>query len=254
LANDSNLEVRLNQLLSSSAEGSTNPLKVLIVDDNPGMRAVCSALLSSADYQVATTEDGFSALLHLAKNVPDLIICDLVLPRMSGFEFLSLVRRRFPEVRVMAMSGAFLGDSVPGGVLADAFYSKGQSPKTFLSNVATLLRSPAPKRREEKMAAVWIPLKERDSEGNQYVVVTCPDCFRTFPLTVKVASSPEVLVVSCFFCFYQVRYVNDFTRVAAAADSVANGELMLQDLSPAAVAEAAAGAANDEIASQVPLI
>jgi len=239
LANDSNLEVRLNQQLSSSAEGSTNALKVLIVDDNPGMRAVCSALLSSADYQVATTDDGFSALLYLAKNVPDLIICDLVLPRMSGFEFLSLVRRRFPEVRVMAMSGAFLGDCVPGGVLADAFYSKGQSPKTFLSNVAALLRSPAPKRREEKVAAVWIPLKERDSEGNQYVVVTCPDCFRTFPLTVKLASSPEVLEVPCFFCFYKVKYVNDFTRVVALLDAATHSESQLQDLSMAAVADEA---------------
>jgi len=254
MANDNHLETRLNQLLSSSAAGSTNALKVLIVDDNPGMRAVCSALLA-ADYQVATTEDGFSALLYLAKNVPDLIICDLVLPRMSGFEFLSVVRRRFPEVRVMAMSGAFVGDSVPGGVLADAFYSKGQSPKTFLSNVAALLRSPAPKRREEKMAAVWIPLKERDSEGKQYVVVTCPDCFRTFPLTVKVAPSPEVLEVPCFFCFYRVRYTNDLTRVVAAAESVPDGESMLQEVAQAAVAdEAAAGAANDEIASQVPLI
>ena len=122
------------------------------------------------------------------------------------------------------------------------------------SDGALVLIAAAQIGREEKLAAVWIPLEDRDSDGNQYVVVTCPDCFRTFPLTVKVPSSPEVLVVSCFFCFYQVRYVNDFTRVAAAADSVANGELMLQDLSPAAVAEAAAGAANDEIASQVPLI
>ena len=47
------------------------------------------------------------------------------MPQMSGFEFLSVVRRRFPELLVVAMSGAYdSGDSVPGGVIADAFYAK----------------------------------------------------------------------------------------------------------------------------------
>ena len=47
------------------------------------------------------------------------------MPGMSGFELLSVVRRRFPAVLVIAMSGAFSGDQVPSGVTADAFYPKG---------------------------------------------------------------------------------------------------------------------------------
>ena len=62
-------------------------------------------LLVSAGYEVSKAEHGFSALLQLRRDVPDLILSDLNMPQMSGFEFLSVVRRRFPDVLVVAMSG-----------------------------------------------------------------------------------------------------------------------------------------------------
>jgi len=43
---------------------------------------------------------------------------------MSGFELLSVVRRRFPAIQLIAMSGAFSGDGIPPGVAADAFMKK----------------------------------------------------------------------------------------------------------------------------------
>jgi DNA-binding response OmpR family regulator len=77
----------------------------------------------------------------------DLVISDLNMPQMSGFEFLSVIRRRVPQVLVIAMSGAYAaGDEVPGGVIADAFYAKGPSdPGTLVKLVANLLRTSASK-------------------------------------------------------------------------------------------------------------
>src|SRR5450759_57142 len=100
---------------------------VLVVDDEPGIRSSMAMLLNSAGYDVNTAEHGFDALLQLRRVIPDVIISDLNTPQMSGFEFLSIVRRRFPEITVVAISGAYQsGDCVPGGVIADAFYAKGQ--------------------------------------------------------------------------------------------------------------------------------
>jgi hypothetical protein len=48
------------------------------------------------------------------------------MPNMSGFEFLSIVRKRFPNIPTIAISGAFSGRVVPESVLADAFFEKGQ--------------------------------------------------------------------------------------------------------------------------------
>jgi CheY-like chemotaxis protein len=233
----------------------TTPLKVLVVDDNPGLRTVCFAVLTSAGYEVAAAEDGFAGLLHLEESLPDLIVCDLHLPRMSGFEFLSIVRRRFPQVRIMAMSGVYLGDSNSGGVLADAFYSKGQSPVTFLATVKMLMQT-APARRSSELAEVWIPLDAKDTSGKPYVVATCPECFRTFPLSMAPAGSPDVLTAACLFCSKPVRYKNDFSRLLTIATDRATSAPPQSDSKVVAKAalEASVGAFEDEIASQVPFI
>ena len=78
--------------------------RILVVDDEPAMREMMSVMLTAEGY--AVWEDGFDALLHLRETALDLIISDLNMPNMSGFEFLSVVRRRFPEIPVVAISGA----------------------------------------------------------------------------------------------------------------------------------------------------
>jgi CheY-like chemotaxis protein len=83
------------------------PLRVLVVDDDAGIRNVCSMLLLNAGYLVETAEDGFSARLSIRADLPNLVLSDLNMPHMSGFEFLSVVRRRFPQIMVIAMSGAY---------------------------------------------------------------------------------------------------------------------------------------------------
>lgn len=58
-------------------------------------------------------------------NFPIVIGREKSPPRMSGFELLSVVRRRFPSIAAIAMSGSFVSDGVPPGIAADAFYEKG---------------------------------------------------------------------------------------------------------------------------------
>ncbi len=103
---------------------------LLVVDDESAVRESMAGLLKAAGYDVSTAENGFDALLQLKRALPDVIISDLNMPQMSGFEFLSVVRRRFPEIPVIAVSGAYeSGDLVPGGVIADAFYAKGSNTR-----------------------------------------------------------------------------------------------------------------------------
>ena len=80
--------------------------RILFVDDEPGMREMVAMLLSEEGYEVLTAVDGLDALAQLRSVTPNLILSDLNMPRMSGFEFLSVVRRRFPSIPVIAISGA----------------------------------------------------------------------------------------------------------------------------------------------------
>ena len=84
------------------------------------------------------------------------------MPQMSGFEFLSVVRRRFPQISVIAMSGAYhSGASVPGGVIADSFYTKGLgTPDVLLErSSADLIQTSAAHAvdHQRESAPVWIP-------------------------------------------------------------------------------------------------
>ena len=71
---------------------------VLVVDDAPYVRESTAVLLTTVGYDVITADNGFDALLQMKRATPDVIISDLNMPKMSGFELLSVVRRRFPEI------------------------------------------------------------------------------------------------------------------------------------------------------------
>lgn len=148
------------------------------------------------------------------------MLSDLNMPEMSGFELLSIVRRRFPEVSVIAMSGAYhSGDSVPGGVIADAFYAKGfGKPDGLLRSVAELIRTHGAHAvdHERESAPVWIPRNGKDSHGIPYVVLTCTDCLRSFPLSVATEDLQKIQETPCLFCPNTVRYVIDFSPVVAS--------------------------------------
>jgi CheY-like chemotaxis protein len=106
--------------------------RLLIVDDEPSIRSSLANVLTEIGYGVRSAEDGLSALDELRKEVPDLLLTDLNMPGMSGFELLSEVRRHFPAIQTIAMSGYFCGDEVPSGVVADAFFQKGSSVGSLL--------------------------------------------------------------------------------------------------------------------------
>ena len=162
--------------------------EILVVDDDAAIRDSLALVLKSGGYDATTAVNGFDALLQLKRRVPAIVLSDLNMPQMSGFEFLSVVRRRFPQISVIAMSGAYhSGESVPGGVIADAFYPKGHSdPETLLRIVADLIQTSAAHAVDHKResAPVWIPRNGKDSHGIPYVVLTCTDCLRSFPLSV----------------------------------------------------------------------
>jgi len=188
---------------------------ILVVDDETSIRESLSKLFASKGYSVHTAEDGFDALLQLRTVSPDLITSDLNMPNMSGFEFLSVVRRRFPQIPVVAISGAYeCGSAIPGGIIADGFYAKGQhNPEALLATVADLIQNSAARARshQEQSAPVWVPRNGKDSRGVPFVVLTCTECLRSFPLSVAGEGFAEVQETHCLFCPNIVRYIIDFS-------------------------------------------
>jgi CheY-like chemotaxis protein len=114
--------------------------RILVVDDDERISAMAKAILELQGYEVHCVSDGFGGLAALKQVPPDVIISDLQMPNMDGFEFLSIVRKHFPHIPAIAISGAFPGRDVPENVLADAFFEKGQySPKELFQKIIALL-------------------------------------------------------------------------------------------------------------------
>ena len=206
---------------------------ILVVDDDESIRDVFSQVLRKEGYGVATAENGFDALLKLKHFLPEVIISDLNMPEMSGFEFLSVVRRRFPKISVIASSGAYGSSAVPTGVLADAFYAKGEDRlEMLLDNVATLIQTSSVQANahQDKSAPVWIPRNGKDSNGIPYIVITCTECLRSFPLNVTREENPEVLETPCLFCSNKVRYIIDFSLSVASPKRVKVPRIVTKEL------------------------
>jgi CheY-like chemotaxis protein len=187
-------------------------IRILLVEDDRAVRDTISHLLVAEGYEVSVANDGFDALLHLEDGLPDILLSDLNMPQMSGFELLSVVRRRFPEILVIASSGAYDSSAVPDGVIADAFYAKGQeSAAELLAIIADLVQKGSTSHKGEN-APVWIPRNGKDHNGKPYVVLTCTRCLRSFPLTVEHEPTAEVLKTPCIYCPHEVTFIIDFSR------------------------------------------
>jgi CheY-like chemotaxis protein/DNA-directed RNA polymerase subunit RPC12/RpoP len=179
------------------------PYRILVVDDEPALRATAELLLKSEGYEVRTAADGFEALVELRSGVPDVLISDLSMPNMNGFELLSVVRRRFPQIVLIAMSGEYNG-SQRAGLICDAFFPKGgQRPEQVIRRIAELIgHSPLrPYIGKPDRAPVWIP---RSAEG--YFVVTCTECLRSFPVKGQ-PSSTTLREIECIHCSSKLQFL-----------------------------------------------
>ena len=178
--------------------------RILVVDDDSSILQTSAAVLKNKGYEVRGAEDGFAALSELRRSLPDVIISDLAMPNMSGFELLSVVRRRFPHIPVVVISGKFEGSS--NGAIADAFFSKAQyTTEQLFAKIAELLeQSPLrPHLSKPDRAPVWVP---RNDAG--YFVVTCTECLRSFSVPED-RTGNELHETNCVFCNAPVRYLAD---------------------------------------------
>jgi CheY-like chemotaxis protein len=166
-----------------------------------------SQILAKVGYDVRSAEDGFSALFELRKELPDILLTDLNMPGMSGFELLSVVRHRFPAMRTIAMSGAFSGREVPSGVAADAFYQKGRSVGFLLSILGAMPRVHAylPNQPSAAFEPIWVQPKRLGNFEESNAMISCPECLRTFSHDLG-GSNRLMRKADCIYCGSLIRY------------------------------------------------
>ena len=81
-------------------------IKVLVIDDSNTIRRSAEIFLKQGGYQVLLAEDGFDALSKVNDHAPDLIFCDILMPRLDGYQTCAIIKRnpKFSGVPVIMLS------------------------------------------------------------------------------------------------------------------------------------------------------
>ncbi len=175
--------------------------RILVVDGDAAFLQKCSNELRREGYEVLTADDGFAALHTLRGAQPDVLVSELSLPRMSGFELLSVVRTRFPGISVIAFSSEYTAATLPNEAICDAFLARSDHTISELVEQVRELITESPvrgSRAKADFAPVWIP---RSTVG--YLILTCPECLRSFSAAEPKVSPAEE---TCIFCGANVRF------------------------------------------------
>jgi CheY-like chemotaxis protein len=146
------VDLQMDEVRTSSSSGSYRGLSrrrtVLVADDSEKVLGLAERLLTEAGYNVLVAADGAEALRVLREAHPDLVVLDLLMPRMTGFDFLREVRQdeRIKDTPVIAMSGAYK-DNLLGFLKqlgARGFLDKERLEETLVPRVQGVLPPTSP--------------------------------------------------------------------------------------------------------------
>ena len=92
--------------MSNEAPAGALGIKVLVIDDSNTIRRSAEIFLRQGGYEVLLAEDGFDALSKVNDHAPDLIFCDILMPRLDGYQTCAIIKRnpKFSAVPVIMLS------------------------------------------------------------------------------------------------------------------------------------------------------
>jgi DNA-binding response OmpR family regulator len=124
--------------------------KILVLDDEPSILLMIKKMLEKAGHEVDIALNGKEGMVLFENNRPDLLITDIIMPEKEGLETIFEVRRKYPELKIIAISGG--GRIGPNGYLpgakllgADMVFQKPLIQKDFMEAVSALLNEPMSK-------------------------------------------------------------------------------------------------------------
>lgn len=130
---------------SNVSKQAAQDIRVLLVDDSKSARRATQAQLSAAGFTVFTSADGFSALSDFVEHRPHIVVADIIMPRLDGYQMCALIKhspdyQSTPVVLVSSRDGLF--DRARGRLVgADAHLAKPVSDEELIRTIKQCLNS-----------------------------------------------------------------------------------------------------------------
>jgi len=170
------------------------PRSVLVVDDEPEIRALLTDLLKDDGYKVRTANTGAEALESVAKDLPDLVMMDVKLPDQDGLGVLKTLRREHGELEVIVMT-AFGGSSTAIKAMEHGAYDYVTKPFEIEDLLATLKRVFEHADMSSEVSALRLELGKSAAERER-IVGSAKPMLEVFKLIGKVASSDATVLIT----------------------------------------------------------
>jgi two-component system response regulator AtoC len=168
-------------------------MTILIIDDEPGLRQTVSLILAEEGYQVHTASDGEEGLARARELDPDLILCDVRMPRLSGLEFLDRFRAENGRAMVVVMTAY---GSLELAVEAMKRGAYDYLPKPFSPDQLVLTLKKAEER--EALRSEVKRLREEVQIERRYreIIAKAPAMTRALEVAFKVARHPSPVLIT----------------------------------------------------------
>ncbi|MCM8776542.1 MAG: response regulator [Candidatus Omnitrophica bacterium] len=131
--------------MSDTPSAENKPKKILIVDDEPIIVRVLESRLKTQGYEVVNAYDGQEGLNKVRLENPDLIILDIMLPKMDGYRVCRLLKLddKYKHIPVLMLSARVQNEDKEKGMAAgaDAYITKPFNPKELLDTIQALLQT-----------------------------------------------------------------------------------------------------------------
>jgi two-component system response regulator AtoC len=166
---------------------------VLIIDDEPGLRQTVSLILADEGYEVHTASDGEEGLAKALEVQPDLILCDVRMPRLTGIEFLEKYRTANGTAMVVVMT-AYGGMEMAIQAMKKGAYDYIQKPFSPDQLVLTLKKA----EERETLRREVTRLREEVGADRRYrqIVARSPAMTKALEVAAKVAKHPSPVLIT----------------------------------------------------------
>jgi len=163
--------------------------KVLVVDDEANIRKVLAAMLRQHGYDVTLAPDGEAGLLEFQKNGADIVVTDMVMPKVGGMELLKAVNGLAPDVPVIIVTAHGTVDSAVEAIKAGAFdfitkpFDKAELSAVIAKAARTHVLTQRSARADERT-------------GRQAMIGDAPQMQEVFKTIDKVANMPSTVLIT----------------------------------------------------------
>lgn len=153
---------------------------ILIVEDDTGVQKYLTELLIDNGYSVQVASDGIEALDKINRVVPDLVILDLGLPKLSGEGVVKEIRKEYPELRIIILSAKDTVQDIVYGLNlgADDYMTKPFVGEELLARVHARLKSESPQQRILKVGDLQLEARSASVKRGETQMQLTPQEFK----------------------------------------------------------------------------